>query len=60
MANWKAAPGWDRVQWFQMKNFEGLHFMIASHFREPMENKSIPEWMTSGVTYLLLIDIDKV
>ena len=55
MANW-SSPGTDGLHAYWLKNFKGLHATIATQMMTCMTTSAIPEWMTTGRTYLLLKD----
>jgi hypothetical protein len=50
--NWKA-PGRDPIPNFWLKQLTGTHKHIAAIFNKLIEENSIPEWLTAGVTYLI-------
>ncbi|EEB19129.1 reverse transcriptase, putative [Pediculus humanus corporis] len=52
-ANWKS-PGLDRVQNFWIKNFTSTHkYLMVSINKLIMGRQEMPEWITTGKTYLL-------
>ena len=55
MANW-SSPGIDGLNAYWLKHFTTLHDCIASQLMTCLTTPSIPEWMTTGRTYLLLKD----
>ena len=57
-ANWKAA-GPDRVQAFWIKRFTALHERLVVQLNAVLEHSHVPEWMTSGRTFLILKDPEK-
>ena len=52
MLNWKA-PGRDQIPNFWLKQLTATHKHIAAIFNKLIEEDSIPEWLTTGVTYLI-------
>jgi len=52
MLNWKA-PGRDQTPNFWLKQLTATHKHIAQIFNKLIEEDSIPEWLTAGVTYLI-------
>jgi hypothetical protein len=50
--NWKA-PGRDQIPNFWLKQFTATHKHIAKKRNKLIEEDSIPEWLTAGVTYLI-------
>jgi hypothetical protein len=50
--NWKA-PGRDQIPNFWLKQLTATHKHIAAIFNKLIEEDSIPEWLTAGVTYLI-------
>ena len=52
MLNWKA-PGRDQTPNFWLKQLTATHKHIAQIFNKLIEEDSIPEWLTAGVTYLM-------
>ena len=55
MANW-SSPGIDGLNAFWLKHFSSLHEIIASQLMDCLSTSSLPEWMTTGRTYLLMKD----
>ena len=55
MANW-SSPGMDGLNAFWLKHFSSLHESIALQLMECLTTSSLPEWMTTGRTYLLMKD----
>ena len=55
MPNWKA-PGPDGVQGFWIKRLTTMHSHIATFLQQCLKDASVPEWMTSGRTVLVLKD----
>ena len=55
MANW-SLPGIDGLNAYWLKHFSSLHESIASHLMSCLTTSALPEWMTTGRTYLLLKD----
>ena len=55
MANW-SSPGIDGLNAYWLKHFSSLHESIASHLMSCLTASALPEWMTTGRTYLLLKD----
>ena len=55
MANW-SSPGTDGLHAYWLKHFSALHDTIATQLMTCWTTSSIPEWMTTGRTYLLLKD----
>jgi hypothetical protein len=52
MLNWKA-PGRDQIPNFCLKQLTATHKHIAAIFNKLIEDDSILEWLTAGVTYLI-------
>jgi hypothetical protein len=50
--NWKA-PGRDQILNFWLKQLTATHKHIAEIFNTLIEEDSMPEWLTAGVTYLI-------
>jgi len=50
--NWKA-PGRDQIPNFWLKQLTATHKHTAKIFNKLIEEDSIPEWLTEGVTYLI-------
>lgn len=51
--NWKA-PGPDMVQNYWIKNLTALHNSLLDAINEVLNDpKTIPEWLTSGITFLI-------
>ena len=50
--NWKA-PGRDQISNFWFKQLIATHKHIVEIFNKLIEEDSIPEWLTAGVTYLM-------
>jgi hypothetical protein len=51
--NWKA-PGPDQIQNFWIKKFSATHKYLLKFYNSFLiMNSNIPQWMTTGVTYLL-------
>jgi hypothetical protein len=48
--NWEA-PGRDQISNFWLKHLTARHKHIAEIFNRLIEEDSIPEWLTAGVTY---------
>ena len=55
MANW-SSPGMDGLNAFWLKHFSSLHESIALQLMGCLTTSSLPEWMTTGRTYLLMKD----
>ena len=53
--NWKS-PGPDGVQGFWLKNLNSLHKLIANRVQKCLDDGSVPKWMTSGRTALIMKD----
>jgi hypothetical protein len=49
--NWKA-PGRDQIPNFWLKQLTATHKHIAAIFNKLIEEDSVPEWLTAGVTFL--------
>ena len=54
-ASWKS-PGPDGVHGFWFKHLSSLHTTICNQLNECLTNNSIPEWLTTGRTVLLMKD----
>ena len=52
-ASWKS-PGPDGIHGFWLKHFSSLHKFLCTQFNNSLATKSIPEWMTTGRTVLLM------
>jgi len=50
--NWKV-PGRDQIANFCLKQLTATHKYIAALFNKPFEEDQIPEWLTTGVTFLI-------
>ena len=50
--NWKS-HGRDKTLNFWLKQLTATHKYIATMFNKSIEEDSIPEWLTAGVTYLI-------
>ena len=50
--NWKA-PGRDQISDFWLKQLTATHKHITEIFNKLIEEDSITEWLTAGVTYLI-------
>jgi len=48
--SWKA-PGRDQIPNFWLKQLTATHKHLAERFIKLIEEDSIPEWLTAGVTY---------
>lgn len=58
MANWKAA-GCDHLHCYWWKIFKSTHPHLAKSFQELLKGEgSLPEFLTSGITYLIPKDSD--
>ena len=55
MANWKAA-GPDGVHGYWLKHLKSLHIRIADQLNDCITSGQVPEWMTTGKTFLLIKD----
>ena len=58
MPNWKS-PGPDLVQGFWLKNFRCLHERVPLQLKECLDSRSVPSWLTRGMTSLLQKDNSK-
>ena len=58
MTNW-ASPGTDGLHAYWIKHFKELHSRIADQLMDCLTTTSIPEWMTTGRTFLLIKDQSK-
>ena len=58
MPNWKS-PGPDLVQGFWLKNFRCLHERVQLQLKECLDSRSVPSWLTRGMTSLLQKDNSK-
>ena len=50
--SWKA-PRRDQIPNFWLKHLTATHKHIAEIFNKLIEEDSVPEWLTAGVTYLI-------
>jgi hypothetical protein len=50
--NWKT-PGRDQIPNFWLKQLTATHKYVATIFNKLIEEDSMPEWLTTGVTYLI-------
>ena len=55
MANWKA-PGPDGVHAYWIKGFESLHERIVNHLQNCVKEGSVPGWIKTGWTVLVVKD----
>ena len=58
MSNW-TSPGPDGVHNYWIKHLSSLHERLAGQLNICLSQHSIPDWMTTGTTYLLLKDPSK-
>ena len=58
MANW-SSPGNDGLHAFWLKHLSSTHSRIAIQLQECITLASVPVWMTTGKTFLLVKDPDK-
>ena len=55
MANW-SSPGTDGLHAYWLKHFSTLHERVSSQLMTCLTSSLIPEWMTTGKTYLIMKD----
>ena len=58
MANW-SSPGMDGLHAYWMKHLTNTHSRIASQMQDCILTSSVPAWMTSGKTHLIIKDPSK-
>ena len=55
LSNWKS-PGPDGVQGYWIKNLTSLHVSISTYFNDCLESGTVPAWLTTGNTVLIVKD----